>query len=67
MLSLLSYIFVSILAGSFMILLTMLLTDIYRWLYLPAGPLPLPFVGNQLALSSVKGKPWMMFDEWAKV
>jgi cytochrome P450 len=60
---LIRYLF-SALAGVLTILLSVLLVDIYRWLHLPAGPIPLPFIGNKLSLP--QSQAWLQFDEWAK-
>lgn len=49
-------------AGIVAVPLVILCSDIWKWLRMPPGPTPLPFIGNKLPTS----KPWIQFQEWSK-
>lgn len=50
------------LAGLAALPVILLISDILKWMRMPPGPLPLPFIGNKLPNS----KPWIQFQDWSK-
>jgi hypothetical protein len=49
-------------AGLAALPIILLISDVLKWMRMPPGPLPLPFIGNKLPSS----KPWIQFEEWSK-
>lgn len=41
------------------------ISDILKWLRMPPGPRPLPFIGNKFDLP--ESKPWIKFQEWSQI
>ena len=47
------------------ILLSLFLSDIYTWYYLPPGPFPVPFIGNILSITP--DKFYVRLEQWSHI